>query len=474
MPRKIAETTLNASTIDILNVIRQNLSAQYQDSVPAVSSATDIPKVGEILYGHPAMANEFLNALINRIAAMVVESAVFNNPYRMLKKGVLSYGETIEDVFVSIVKALRYDVEKAPAREFKRTIPNVHSVFHTINWKVLYPVTIEKDELNRAFLSEQGVLDMIARIVDQIYTAAEYDEFLLVKWLLVKSVNRGGFKPVGIDVSNAATADNNAAIAFRGYSNLMQFMSSDYNESHVLTATPRERQVIIMPSLYNAQFDVNVLAASFHMDRAEFMSRLLLIDDFTTFDNDRFSEIMAESDGLAAVTDAELAVMADVKAILVDENWFQIYDNLNEFTEKYVASGLYWNYFYHQWKTISYSPFANGIVFVKATAVPDAPESLTATVTGLEKDGDATIILLSVSDGGTTAFKDYRFIETSTMAADLIAIQPYGAVIVPEASKTEDITLVCEMGGVTYTASSAIKASTVTVGATVTLAAPND
>ena len=43
--RKIAESTLNASTIDILNVIRQNLSAQYQDTVPAVTQKEDIPAV---------------------------------------------------------------------------------------------------------------------------------------------------------------------------------------------------------------------------------------------------------------------------------------------------------------------------------------------------------------------------------------------------------------------------------------------
>ena len=470
--RKIAESTLNASTIDILNVIRQNLSAQYQDTVPAVTQKEDIPAVGKILYGHPAMANEFLNALINRIAALVVESATFNNPFRAIHKGVLEYGETVEQVFVDIVKALRFDVEKAPAREFKRTIPNVHSVFHVINWKVLYPVTIEKEELNRAFLTEQGVLDLIARIVDTIYTAAEYDEFLLCKYLVIKGVNKGSFKPVGIDVSDASTADNNAAIAFRGYSNLIQFMSSEYNEAGVLTATPRERQVIIMPSLYNAQFDVNVLAAAFHLDKAEFMSRLLLIDDFTSFDSARFAEIMAESTGLEEVTDTELTTMEDVKALLVDENWFQIYDNLNEFSEKYVASGLYWNYFYHQWKTISYSPFANGIVFADSTKLPDDPDSLTATVVGLDKSAEATVITLELS-GFDGAYENYKFVQTADMAADLIAVQPYGCVIVPDDSKTEDITLVVQLGDTYYTGASDIAASTVAVGDTVTLSPPS-
>lgn len=472
MPRKIAETTLNASTVDILNVIRQNLSAQYQDSVPAVATAHDIPQVGKILYGHPALANEFVNALVDRIAAVVVESATFNNPYRILKKGVLEYGSSIEDVFVDIVKALRFDEEKAPAREFKRTIPNVHSIFHVINWKVLYPVTIEKEQLSRAFLSEQGVLDLIARITETVYTAAEYDEFLLTKYMIIKAVNRGGFKPVGIDVSTPSTADNNAAIAFRGYSNLMEFMSSDYNEAGVLTATPRDRQVIIMPSLYNAQFDVNVLAASFHLDRATFLSRLLLIDDLTKFDNDRFSEIAADSDGLEAVTSAELSTMASVKALLIDENWFQIYDNLNEFTETPVKSGLYWNYFYHQWKTISYSPFANGIVFMDATALPSNPVSLTVTVAGVDTDADSFVATLDVS-GFSGAYENYKFVQTAAMAEDLIAVQPYGAIIIPKAAASTEFVLTLDLDGVQYV-SSAIDQSDLTVGATISIAPAGD
>ena len=81
MPRRIANTTLNASTIDILNVIRQNASLEYQASVPVVAQAQDIPHVGEVLLGYPALANQFINALVNRIAIVRVQSATFNNPY---------------------------------------------------------------------------------------------------------------------------------------------------------------------------------------------------------------------------------------------------------------------------------------------------------------------------------------------------------------------------------------------------------
>ena len=91
MARRIANSTLNASTIDILNVIRQNASYDYQQNVPEVATANDIPKVGEVIYGTPAFANQFINALVNRIAIVRVQSATFNNPYTNLKKGYLSY-----------------------------------------------------------------------------------------------------------------------------------------------------------------------------------------------------------------------------------------------------------------------------------------------------------------------------------------------------------------------------------------------
>lgn len=105
MPRRIAVGTLNASTLDILNVIRQNASYEYQSQVPVITQAVDIPKVGAVIYGTPALANQFLNALINRIAMVRVQSATFNNPYRDLKKVTLS---TVRRLRTSLFPSLRW------------------------------------------------------------------------------------------------------------------------------------------------------------------------------------------------------------------------------------------------------------------------------------------------------------------------------------------------------------------------------
>lgn len=452
MAKRVPVSTLNASTMDILNVIRQNASQEYQSLVPEVTKESDIPKVGEVLYGYPALANQFINALVNRIALVRVKSANFNNDYAELKKGYLEFGETVEEVFVNIAKAREFSVEKAEARELKRTLPDVRSAFHAMNYRVQYPVTIQDEDLRTAFLSTDGVQDLIARIVDSIYTANEYDEYLLFKYLMIKAITKGKMYPISI---GDGTNMNDAAVAFRGASNQLQFMSTKYNASGVHTTTPRDDQYIFMDSTYNAQYDVNVLASAFNMDKATFSGHLKLIDDWTTFDNERFDVIVQNSDQIEPVTDAELALMANVKAVLVDREWFQFYDNNNKFTEKYVASGMYWNYFYNVWKTVSSSPFSNAIVFVTSTASTALPDSITVAITDKTTSANATTLTLTPQfTEPSIADSSMNFHQTKALTQVGIAMHHYGALLIPESQKATDIQVEADIDGTVYQADS--------------------
>lgn len=462
MAKRVAISTLNAKTIDILNTIRANATTEYQSLVPSIATEHDIPKVGEVLYGYPAMANQFLTALINRIALVKVNSATFNNAYAELKKGYLEFGETVEEVFVGIAKAREFSADKAEAREFKRTLPDVRSAFHAMNWRVQYPVTIQQEDLRLAFTSADGVTDLIAKIVNSVYIASEYDEFLLFKYLIIKAVAHGKMYPVAFD----STDIKNAAKSFRGYSNQLTFMSNKYNNSGVTTATDKADQYIFMDAQFNAQYDVDVLASAFNMDKASFIGKLKLIDDFTTFDNERFAEIRKNSDMIEEVTADELALMKDVKGVLIDKEWFQVYDNTNMFTEQYVASGMYWNYFYNVWKTVSSSPFSNAIVFVANTADTTLPESITVEVTDKSIAEEATILTLAPNfESATLANSACQFVQDETATTNGIAIHKYGAIIYPANAPAINVSF--NIGGTTYTSATTIGTSA-TVGETFT------
>lgn len=457
MPKKVAVSTLNASTIDILNTIRQNASYEYQSQVPVVTKAQDIPVVGQAIYGTPALANQFINALVNRIALVLIKSATFNNPYRDMKKGYLEFGETVEEVFVEMAKAREFSAEKAESRELKRTLPDVRSAFHCMNWRVQYPVTIQDMDLYQAFQTMEGVQDLIARIVDSVYRAAEYDEFLLFKYLIIKAVAAGKAYPQYI---GTGTVPTDAAVNFRAVSNLLTFPKTQYNMEGVHVNTPREDQQIFMDAVYNASFDVNVLADAFNMDKATFMGKLRLIDDWTTFDNDRFTEIMGNSTMIEAVTADELTLMKDVVAVIADKEWFQVYDNQMKFTEKYVASGEYWNYFLNVWKTVSSSPFSNIVVFVKGTAAPSMPTEITVTVEGKDVAENATVLNLSadIDEAGFIGGM-YNFVQTEDAVKAGVAIHKFGSVMFPPAS-TASLTLELMVNGTTYYGQTAVTTAT--------------
>lgn len=462
MSKRVNVTTLNASTNDILNVIRANASLEYQTKVPKVEKETDIPKVGEVLYGYPSLANQFISSLVNRIALVKVNSATFNNAYRELKKGYLEFGETVEDIFVEIAKVRVFNPEKAEANELKRTLPGVKTAFHAMNWRVQYPVTIQNNDLRMAFTSYNGVENLIARIVDSVYQAAEYDEFLLMKYMLIKHIASGKA------YTETITSDmkENASV-FRGASNKLTFMTNKYNVSGVNTTTPKERQVIFMDADYNGKFDVEVLASAFNMNKAEFIGKLYLIDDWASFDNERFETIRSESDMVEEVTAEELAVMKTVKAVLVDSDWFQVYDNLSQFSERYVSSGLYWNYFYNTWKTFSASPFANMIVFT--TESTDIPEELTLEVTDKSVSEEATVLTVALaSEGAKLRGGEATFVQTSDLVENMIAVHPYGVFIIPAAASDKEVIVKATYNNDSYTSTDKLNTQSV-VGDTLTL-----
>lgn len=353
MPTKPIISSFKASGIDVLNAIRANASSTYQERIP-VATQENIRQIGNAMMTYEATQNEFLSALVNRIGRVIITSKSYTNPLRVFKKGILEYGETIEEIFVNIAKAKQFDPSVAEEEVFKREIPDVNAVFHKMNLQNFYKVTVSNEQLRQAFLSSQGINDLIGYIVDSLYTGAEFDEYITMKQLIVDAANNGEMYAVNIP---AVSSDNTKTIVstIKSVSNQLEFMSSTYNSMGVLTHTRKNRQVLIIDAALDAAIDVDVLAYAFNMDKAEFMGRRVLVDNF--------------------------GELKGVVAALVDEDWFMVYDNFIGFTENYNGQGLYWNYFYHVWKTFSTSPFSNAILFttqdVAVTNVTVSPNNIT-------------------------------------------------------------------------------------------------
>lgn len=374
MATKPKSTKLTKNGIDILNAIRNDASLSFQERVPAATQE-DIKEYGSAILQFQALQNEFVDALVNRIGKVILSSRLYKNPFAMLKKGMLDYGETIEEVYTSLAKAKIYNPETAETDFMKREMPDVQSIFHKIDYKNLFKVTVQRRDLERAFLSADGVYNLVSDIVSSLYSGMEYDEFITMKQLIVEYAKKGLFYEVEIP---AVTADNMRSIisTVKGYSNKFTFMSTQYNAMNVPTYSDRSSQIIFIDSDFDALMDVEVLAAAFNMDKAEFMGRRILIDNF--------------------------GELTGAKLLLCDESFFQIYDVLMQFESVRNPEGLYWNYFLHKWTVFSVSRFANAVLFTvpenEITGVTIAPGTTSIDKSELNRNVNLTATIDSTGE----------------------------------------------------------------------------
>lgn len=378
--------TLTNSSIDILNAIRNNASVYYKDYIPqATADADSIREIGAVMMDNPALQNEFLSALVNRIGRVVLTSKSYDNPWAVFKKGMLEFGETIEEVFVNIAKPFQYDPHVAESNVFKREIPDVRSAFHIMNYQKFYKATISNDQLRQAFLSIDGITDLIAKIVDAMYTGANYDEFQTMKYMLAKHILNGLMNPVTIPTINTANM-NSIVSTIKGVSNKFTFLSSKNNLAGVMNRTPKQEQYLLINSQFDATMNVEVLASAFNMDKAEFDGHHVLVDSFGNLDIERLNILFADDPTYTEIGEADLKALDAIPCVMVDSDWFMIFDNYQNFTEQYNGEGLYWNYWYHVWKTFSVSPFSNNAVFVAGKpavkAVTVTPSEATVSAGG--------------------------------------------------------------------------------------------
>lgn len=383
MPIIPTTTNLTRSSVDILNAIRNNGTAYYRDYVPVASNTADsLREIGNVIMNYPTLQNEFLSALVNRIGRVLITSKMYRNPWAVFKKGEMLYGETIEEIFVNIAKPFEFDPAVAEQKVFKREIPDVRSAFHILNYQKFYKATISTEQLRQAFLSWQGVTDLIGKIVETMYTSANYDEFLTMKYIIARNILNGNLKAVQVSQVTPDTIKRAVSI-IKGISNSFEFMSSKYNLAGVSNYSLKDNQYLIVNSEFDATMDVEVLASAFNMDKAEFLGHRVLIDGFDQLDNERLALLFSGDPNYTPITAGELVALRSVPAVIIDRDFFVILDNLTTFTENYNGEGLYWNYFYHVWKTFSISPFSNSAVFVEGepsiTSVSVSPSTVTTT-----------------------------------------------------------------------------------------------
>lgn len=332
-----------SSNADIINAIRNTATLDFQRRIPAATKANIEDTVNSLLTYRPQM-NEFVDALVNRIGLEIFKYNSWTNPLAKFKRGMLEYGDTIEEVIVGLLEAKRYDPDREYLEKdvFGTERPDVQTSFHKVNRMDWYKISVNEALLKRAFLTEYGLSGFVSQLMEAPNTSDAWDEFMLMTSLFRTYYENGGFFKVNVPNVLDSDSDGPAARAMlrsmRGFAEKLPFISTYYNAAGMPTAAkPDELELFISPEA-NAALDVEALAGAFNIDKANFPSRttVIPIENFN---------------------------IPGLQAILTTADFFVVADTLMETRSQPNPVGLHTNYFLHHHQVISASRFVPAILF---------------------------------------------------------------------------------------------------------------
>lgn len=401
MPKIPTVKNLEANTAQILNAARADIGGAYAQGVPkALADGTNLAAIGEVVMNNPAYPNQLYSSLANRIGMVLLTSKAYRSSLKMLKRGLMTFGEKVEEIFVAMAEPHDYNIVEAQTNVFKLETGDVYTAFHTLNYEKFYKKSISEENLRQAFLAPEGVYDLIGGLYESLYSGAEYDEFLTTKYLIAKMILGGFIKSTQIPAVTAATVKE-VATTMAEASYMFRFPSNKYNIAKVTTFSKPEDLILMTSAKFGALNNFNVLASAFNMDKAEIEARHIMIDGFDIFDLDRLDKLLGNDPEYTRFTEAQLALLGSVPAVTFDKNWFMIFDVLMTYKEIYNPEGMYWQNIYHVWKIFSVSPFTNAMMYTdqasSVTSVAVSPKTATLSK-GATLQMTATVVTAGFAD----------------------------------------------------------------------------
>ena len=425
---------MNEGLVTSLNALREmsvSGSSIYHQYIPVIDENTSISTIAEPVLTVPAVANDFMSMLVNRIVYTQFEAKLYNNPLRILEGDRIPLGYAGQEIYTNPAKGRKYNVNDF-AGLLQKYEADVKVQYMTLNSDLQYPVTVTRHDLKKAFTSWADLDRFIDQLSNSLYNGAYINQFRYTKNLIGAAYSYGGVRVQTVSaISNEATAKAFVKACrnlFLGF----QVPTTSYNAwaqaggygDPITTWSNPEDIVLILRNDVRTDIDVDVLASAFNMDKATLMGNILTVDNFDIIDD----EGVKRFDG------------SDILGLIADKSWFRIKEQDMYLDEFYNANNRTWQYYLNVTRMYQYSLFANAVVL--ATATP------TITITDLAFSGDMVstavgtnidVPVIATPFGGTTSIT-FSSSDSDVFTTAAKSGEPRTAVITPVAAGTAVLT----------------------------------
>lgn len=331
----------------------------------------DMRQIADMFADFPTHANEFIDTLVNRCVKTMFFNNRWKNKLAVLQKGTLTAGESIQQIFVDMSQRVGF------TKNFKehggtpennligKEVPKVHVDYIGVNEKYKYKVSVSLEQLQMAFLNENGLSSLANELIQANYEAAEWDNYMdmykllfskeeitddslgvevgetgiVYQALAMKNQKPDIIVPVGPDVRDLIRN-------VRAYAGKLSFKTDQYNLSGVFRHTDKKKLVFLTDPDTVAEIDVNVLAQAFNVSSAEITVRTIEVHELPKGGGDGTTEFKGA-----------------IKGVLMDEDLVQFWYKLNTAEQFRNADTLTTNHFLHQWVVNGLCKFCNFVIF---------------------------------------------------------------------------------------------------------------
>lgn len=340
----------------------------YHQFVPYVTENTSI---GE--FGAPILDTQNLNvlndfvSLLKKVVYTAVYNKTFNNPLAQLEGERMPLGQFVEAAYINPAKAEKFNVNDF-AGLLEKYQAQVATEYYSINSDAQFSVTLTKDKIRNAFTSWDNLEELISGYINSLYNGSYLLRYNQTKGLPLAAFEKGAIKyEVITNPTDEATAKALVRKMRADYSKF-QIPSTKFNAwqdvkgegAFALKTWSNPDDIVVMISAdVEALIDVEVLAAAFNMSKADFLGRVIVVDDFSQYDDD----------GQVAV-DGSM-----IKAMIADRAWFKIKTQDFAMNEFFNPRNRTWQYFLNDTRMVNYSLFANAKIYTTAEPTPSGSDS---------------------------------------------------------------------------------------------------
>ena len=365
----------SAGLVTALNKMREMSVADgsvYHQYVPTVDENTDIAKFGQVILDSnlTPVYNEFFS-LLKRIAFFAIENKRFNNPLSFLEGANMPLGWAGQNVHVNPAKGRAFNVEDF-AGLLQKYEAEYMVEYLNVNLDRQYPVTLTRAKIKNAFTSWGDLEAFIEGIINSLYNGAEIDAYNYTKALVTSAYYGGRIVTEVITAPTTEATDKAFVKTLRKLYRKFQLPSSEYNawklvngdEAKAVTTWTDAGDIgVMMTADIEAEIDVEVLASAFNMSKADFLGRVVIVDNFDVYNDDGTLNKSGEA----------------IQAVIFDRNFFKIKTQDNEMDEFYNPNNRTWQYYLNVNKMYNTSLFANAVALVTEKPSGSGDESGTAS-----------------------------------------------------------------------------------------------